>query len=317
MTSRILVTGGAGFIGSHLVDSLIRHQFDVTVIDNLSAGNLKNLKESSTAANYHFIEGDLKNSQSFEAALQNIDLVYHFAANPEVKEIDPKTHFQENQVATFNLLEAMRTRGARTIVFASTSTIYGETLVRPTPENYGPLLPISTYGASKLACEAMIASYAYTYGLRGLILRLGNVIGVRSNHGVIPDFLKKLKQNANSLEVLGDGTQSKSYIHISDCISAIELVVKNFAKSDVRVDAYNVSSADKVTVRRIAEIVLEEAHLDAPIKMTGGVDGGRGWMGDVKLMQLSNQKLRNLGWKEKYASEMAIREAARELILQN
>ena len=317
MTSRILVTGGAGFIGSHLVDSLIRHQFDVTVFDNLTAGNLKNLKESSTAANYHFIEGDLKNPQSIEDTLQNVDLVYHFAANPEVKDIDPKAHFQENQVATFNLLEAMRTSGARTIVFASTSTIYGEASVRPTPENYGPLLPISTYGASKLACEAMIASYTYSYGLRGLVLRFGNVIGARSNHGVIPDFLKKLRQNPNSLQVLGDGTQSKSYIHISDCISAIELIVKNFAKSDARVDVYNISSADKVSVRRIAEITLEEAHLDATIKMTGGVDGGRGWMGDVKLMQLSNQKLRNLGWKEKYASEMAIREAARELILQN
>jgi len=299
------------------VDSLIRHQFDVTVFDNLTAGNLKNLKESSTAANYHFIEGDLKNPQSIEDTLQNVDLVYHFAANPEVKDIDPKAHFQENQVATFNLLEAMRTRGARTIVFASTSTIYGEASVRPTPENYGPLLPISTYGASKLACEAMIASYTYSYGLRGLVLRFGNVIGARSNHGVIPDFLKKLRQNPNSLQVLGDGTQSKSYIHISDCISAIELIVKNFAKSDARVDVYNISSADKVSVRRIAEIILEEAHLDATIKMTGGVDGGRGWMGDVKLMQLSNQKLHDLGWKEKYDSETAIREAARELIRQN
>ena len=316
MTTRILVTGGAGFIGSHLVDSLIRNQFDVTVFDNLSAGNLKNLKQSATAANYHFIEGDLKNPESIGKALQHVNIVYHFAANPEVREVDPGLHFRENQVATFNLLESMRESGTRIIVFASTSTIYGEASTQPTPENYGPLLPISTYGASKLACEAMIASYAYTYGLRGLILRLGNVVGSRSNHGVVPDFLKKLKQKPDSLEVLGDGTQSKSYIHISDCISAIEIVVRNFTKSDTRVDAYNVSSADRVSVRRIAEIVLEEAGANGQIKTTGGVDGGRGWMGDVKVMQLSNQKLQALGWKDQYNSEMAIKQAARELITQ-
>jgi UDP-glucose 4-epimerase len=160
----------------------------------------------------------------------------------------------------------------------------------------------------------MIASYAYTYGLRGLILRLGNVVGARSNHGVVSDFLKKLMQNPDSLEVLGDGTQSKSYIHISDCISAIEITGQNFMRSGKRVDAYNVSSADRVSVRRIAEVVLEEIGVKAQIRTTGGVDGGRGWMGDVKLMQLSNRKLQALGWKEHYNSEMAIKQAARELI---
>ena len=316
MTMRILVTGGAGFIGSHLVDSLVQRELNVTVFDNLSAGNLKNLKQSMNAPNCRFIEGDLKNSESVRKALQNVEVVYHFAANPEVREVDPALHFRENQTATFTLLESMREVGARSIVFASTSTIYGEASTQPTPEDYGPLFPISTYGASKLACEAMIASYAYTYGLRGLILRLGNVVGARSNHGVISDFLKKLKQHPDSLEVLGDGTQSKSYIHISDCISATEIVVGNFLKSDKRVDAYNVSTADRVSVRRIAEIVLEEAGVKGHIRTTGGVDGGRGWMGDVKLMQLSNRKLQALGWKERYSSEKAIKQATRELVRQ-
>ena len=316
MTARILVTGGSGFIGSHLVDLLVEHPLDVTVFDNLSAGNLKNLKQSMTAPNCHFIEGDLKKPESIENALQHVEIVYHLAANPEVRGVDPGVHFYENQVATFNLLEAMRKSGTRTIVFASTSTIYGEASTQPTPEDYGPLFPISTYGASKLACEAMIASYAYTYGMRGLILRLGNVVGARSNHGVIADFLKKLKQNPDSLEVLGDGTQSKSYIHISDCISAIGIIVLNFLNLEKRVDAYNVSSADRVSVRRIAEIVLEEAGGKGQIRTTGGVDGGRGWMGDVKLMHLSNQKLRNLGWTEQYNSEAAIKQATRELMRQ-
>jgi UDP-glucose 4-epimerase len=316
MTTRILVTGGAGFIGSHLVDFLTKHQSDITVFDNLTSGNPENLKLNVNASNYQFTKGDLKTPESIMDALRHIDIVYHFAANPEVREVDPGVHFNENQVATFNLLEAMRNSGTRTLVFASTSTIYGEASIQPIPENYGPLLPISTYGASKLACEGMIASYAYTYGIRGLILRLGNVVGSRSNHGVIVDFLKKLKQNPNSLEVLGDGTQSKSYIHISDCISAIPLILSHFLKSEIRVDAYNVSSADKITVRRIAEIIIEETGARAQIRTTGGIDGGRGWRGDVKFMQLSNQKLQSLGWREQYNSEAAIRQATRELITQ-
>jgi UDP-glucose 4-epimerase len=316
MTTRILVTGGAGFIGSHLVDSLVEHHYDVTVFDNLSSGSRGHLKLSISTGNCHFIEGDLKNSDKVENVLRRVDIVYHFAANPEVRGVDPGVHFYENQVTTFNLLESMRKSGTRNIIFASTSTIYGEALIQPTPENYGPVLPISTYGASKLACEAMIASYAYTYGMRGVILRLGNVVGARSNHGVIVDFLRKLKQNPDLLEVLGDGTQSKSYIHVSDCISAIAIIVAQFLKSETRIDAYNVSSTDKVSVRRIAEIVLEEAGVKGQIRTTGGVDGGRGWLGDVKLMQLSNQKLQNLGWKEQYNSESAVRQATRELISQ-
>lgn len=310
---RILVTGGAGFIGSHLVDSLIEEHADVVVFDNLSNGKKENLSLSMNERTCHFIQGDLKSADTVEKAVKHIDLVYHFAANPEVREIDPKTHFYENQVATFNLLESMRKAETRNIVFASTSTIYGEALIQPTPENYGPVLPISTYGASKLACEAMLTSYAYTYGIRSLILRLGNVVGSRSNHGVIHDFLKKLRKTPTHLEVLGDGTQSKSYIHVADCLSAIKVITGRFLKSELRADVYNVSSADMLSVRRIAEIVLEEAGLESKIRTTGGVNGGRGWLGDVKSMQLSIQKLQSLGWTAQYNSEEAVRRAVREL----
>ena len=314
MTPRILVTGGAGFIGSHLVDSLIEEHAEVVVFDNLSNGNRENLNLSIDERNCHFVQGDLKNADAIEKAMKHVDLVYHFAANPEVRGVEPKIHFYENQMATFNLLESMRKADARNIVFASTSTIYGEALIQPTPENYGPVLPISTYGASKLACEAMVTSYAYTYGVRGVILRLGNVVGSRSNHGVIHDFLKKLKKTPGFLEVLGDGTQSKSYIHLSDCLSAIKVITERFLKSELRADVYNVSSADTVSVKRIAEIVLDEAGLKSEIRTTGGVDGGRGWLGDVKSMQLSIQKLQSLGWTAQCNSEEAVRRAVRELI---
>jgi len=314
--SAILVTGGAGFIGSHLVDSLIQKGADVVVFDNLSSGSKENLHKSMGKPNCKFFQADLKDLNRISDALTNVDLVYHLGANPEVRDVDPKSHFHENQVATFNLLEAMRKSSARKIVFASTSTIYGEASVQPTPEDYGPLIPISTYGASKLACEALISSYAYTYGIRGLILRLGNTIGSRSNHGVIADFLRKLRNNPNVLEVLGDGSQVKSYIHFTDCLSAISVASEKFLQNSARVEIYNVSSVDKITVRRIAEIVLEATGSKAGFQLTGGIDGGRGWMGDVKSMQLSIEKLQSLGWKPKYDSEGAVQKAVRELMNQ-
>lgn len=314
MALRILVTGGAGFIGSHLVDSLVEKGENVVVLDNLSNGSKMNLQRSIVKSNCALIEGDLKDLHKILDALKGIDVVYHLAANPEVRGVDPRTHFYENQVATFTLLEAMRERSTRNIIFASTSTIYGEASTQPTPENYGPLIPISTYGASKLACEALISSYAYTFGIRGLILRLGNVIGSRSNHGVIADFLKKIKKTPNSLEVLGDGNQEKSYIHVTDCLSGIAVAAERFQNANSRVEIYNVGSLDRTTVRRIAEIVLEEASSKATVQITGGVDGGRGWAGDVKSMQLSIQKLQTLGWTPILNSEEAVRRATRELI---
>jgi UDP-glucose 4-epimerase len=313
MSPRILVTGGAGFIGSHLVDMLVQQHAYVTVFDNLSSGSSKNLQISISTDKCHLIKGDLKNPEEIENALRNVDVVYHFAANAEVRDAKPDVHFRENQVTTFNLLESMRKSGTCKVIFASTSTIYGDAHTQPTPETYGPLFPISTYGASKLACEAMITSYAYTYGVRGLIFRLGNVVGSRANHGVIVDFLKKLRHDSGLLEILGDGNQTKSYIHVSDCVFGILLAAEKFFNSNLQVDAYNLSSVDRVSARRIAEIVVEETGLKPEIRTLGGVDGGRGWAGDVKVMQLSVQKLQSIGWTPRHNSEAAIRRAIREL----
>jgi len=319
--SYAIVTGGAGFIGSHLADKLMEKGWRISVVDNLSNGQVKNVERWLNNENFKFIEADLKRSADLEKTLGEADSVFHFAANPEVRigETKPQTHFQENLYSTFNVLEAIR-RGGRveTLVFASTSTVYGEADVLPTLEDYGPLFPISTYGATKLGCEALISSYAFTFGFKALILRLANIVGSRANHGVIFDFINKLRKNPTRLDILGDGTQTKSYLHVEDCVEAILHLHQHFKKNAGKVEVYNVGSDDQVNVRRIAEILVEEMGLQCvTFNFTGGVDGGRGWRGDVKKMRLDIRKLQETGWRQKYGSETAVRLAARETLRTN
>lgn len=305
------MTGGAGFIGSHLVDRLMETGNQVRVIDNLASGQLSNLDRWTGHPGFEFMEGDLLEREASLEALAGCSQVFHLAANPEVQanKAGPEEHFRQNIEATYSLLEAVAEQGgAELLVFASTSTVYGEATVLPTPEEYGPTKPISMYGASKLACEALISAYASTYGFKAVIYRLANVVGPRSNHGVIWDFVGKLRESAEELEVLGDGTQSKSYLYIDDC-------VEGFLRGTEAVDqvaVFNLGSMDRTSVLRIAEIVKEEAgQPEARIRLTGGVDGGRGWKGDVKLMQLDTASLRRLGWAPRYSSEEAVRLTAR------
>jgi len=315
----ILVTGGAGFLGSHVVDALLERKDNVTVLDNLTSGRMDNLRQASVRNGFKFRKIDLKDRFGLIEMLDGVASVFHFAANPEVRvgKTDPAIHFQDNLLATFNLLEAVRVKRDSNIpiVFTSTSTVYGDAARLPTGEDYGPMFPISTYGASKLGCESLISSYAYTHGLRGLILRLGNCVGGRSNHGVIADLVRKLKTDPTELEILGDGTQTKSYIHISDFLTGTFSALEAFMESDRRVDVYNLGSNDRVGVKRIAEIVIDELGLrNVKLKYTGGVDGGRGWLGDVKTMQLSIEKLQALGWRPKFNSEEAVRLATKEML---
>ena len=313
-----MVSGGAGFIGSSLTESLLNDGHKVIVIDNFSSGARKNLQNILDQQRLTIVEADLKKeSAKLREIVQECGLIFHFAANPEVRvgETQPNIHFEENIVATFNLLEAMRKSSApKTIVFASTSTVYGEALEIPTPEDYGPLIPISTYAASKLACEALITSYAYTFNQRALILRFANVNGRGSDHGVIVDFIKRIRENPLQLRILGDGKQEKSYIHIQDCTGAIIHLTNHFFKDDKRVDIFNVGTPDTITVRDIAKIIASATnHPEIEFKFTGGVDGGRGWKGDVKTMQLSITKLLKTGWKPKHNSKQAVELAVKEL----
>jgi len=316
--SKVLVTGGAGFIGSHLVDRLMEMRCFVRVVDNLSSSSLDNVKRWLGDYSFYFVRGDLKDLAVAEKAVNGVDVVFHLAANPEVRigEVNPSIHFRENLLTTFKVLEAMRkSENARLIVFFSSSTVYGEPDRFPTPEDYGPLLPISVYGASKLGCESLISSYCHTFGFRGLIFRLANIVGYRSTQGVIADFINKLQKNPKELEILGDGSQSKSYLHVKDLVNALFLALKRFIDGEKYVEVYNVGSFDQVDVERIAEIVTEEMGLqNVEFKLTGGVDGGRGWRGDVKTMLLSIGKLSDLGWKPSLNSEEAIRLSCRELL---
>jgi len=313
---KMLVTGGAGFIGSHLIDALIARRINICVFDNLTAGHLQNIKPWLKDPSFNFIKGDLLNPADLtKIEKTRFETVFHLAANPEVRVglTDPGTHFQQNVVATHNLLEQLRKTGnASTLIFASTSTVYGEPTKIPTPEDYAPLKPISTYGASKLACEALISAYAYTYDFKAVIYRLANIVGPRSKHGVIYDFIQKLNKNPKELEIRGDGTQNKSYLYISDCIEAMLLGPE---KTTEPVEIYNVGSEDQIDVKTIAEIVAEEMGLEnVEFKFTGGVDGGRGWKGDVKNMLLDISKIKTLGWKPKHNSEQAMRRSTKDIL---
>ncbi len=312
---KIFVTGGAGFIGSHLVDRLCQNNFDVVVFDNLSAGRKENIEKWFETSNFKFVFGDLLLSEKIPHDLSGCETVFHLAANPEVRagSENPTLHFEQNVLATFNLLEAVRkAESVKTLVFTSSSTVYGDAYEIPTPENYAPLKPVSVYGASKLASEALIASYAYTYGFKAVIYRLANIVGARTKHGVIHDFIRKLKENPKSLEILGDGTQKKSYLHVSDCLEAMLIGLE---ASKEKVEIYNIGSDDQVGVKEIADIICGKMGLNnVQYMFTGGVDGGRGWKGDVKFMLLNSNKLKQLGWKPKFNSRQAVERAVEEIL---
>jgi len=294
--SKVLVTGGAGFIGSHLVDLLLERGNEVTVVDNLSAGKRENVNPDA-----EFIKGDLKDKEFVMENVKGFDVVYHLAANPDVRlgEEDKEVHVRENILVTHNILEAMRINGVKKIAFTSTSAVYGIARVIPTPESYGPLMPISLYGASKLGAEALICAYS-EFGIQSWIFRLANIIGPRSTHGVIIDFIKKLDKNPEELEVLGDGNQTKSYLYVKDCVEAMCFAVE---RANEKINIFNIGSRDTITVREIAELVIERKSPGARIRFTGGTQG---WRGDVPKFLLDITKIRELGWEPKHDSRNSV-----------
>ena len=306
-----LVTGGAGFIGSHLVDALVDRGYKVRVIDNFSSGRESFLSHHDGNGAVEIFRGDLLDNEAVLSAMDGIETVHHLAANPDIRlgtEVTD-TDLKQGTIATYNVLEAMRVCGVKRISFSSTSAIYGEATEMPTSETYGPTLPISLYGASKLACEALITAWIGTFGAQGFIHRFANIVGPRGTHGVIFDFIHKLKKDPTRLEVLGDGKQEKSYMSANDCVRSMLHVLDN---NDEDMNLYNLGTGDTCSVSRIAEIVVEESGLKGvKLEFTGG---SRGWAGDVPKTYLDVSKLLRTGFEPSTMSEQSIRDTARSLI---
>ena len=302
---KCIVTGGAGFIGSHLVDLLVAENQQVTVIDSMVAGRMANIEKN--LSKIEFVQADLL-KDGWQKYFAGADRVYHIAADPDVRGSARKSFevYENNVTATVRVLEAMKKYEVRQIVFTSTSTVYGEASVIPTPETYSPMIPISIYAASKLACEAMISSYAATYGWNAWVYRFANIVGPRSTHGIIYDFVQKLRENPKELEILGNGTQSKSYLAVENCVKAMIFAPEI---SHDTFNFFNVGSEDWVNVKRIAELIVEEMDLkNVKFNFTGG---DRGWVGDVPLMRLGIDKIKSFGWKPEITSEESVRRAIR------
>jgi len=307
---KYFITGGAGFIGSHMTDALMERG-EVTVFDNLTSGRMDHLVLHQNNPTFKFVEGEISDLDHLIRAMEGHDAVCHFAANPDIARSMQETYLdiREGTILTYNVLEAMRKNGVKEILYPSGSGIYGDLGTIPTAEDFGPLLPISMYGASKLACEGLISAFCHMFEMRGWAFRFANVVGERQTHGVGYDFINKLKADPAELAILGDGTQSKSYIHVSDVIRAMLFAYEN---ADERVNIFNVATDDYIDVSTIAEIVIEEMGLDGVKLNYSG--GDRGWKGDVPKVRFDLAKIHGLGWKSKYNSEEAIRLSIHEML---
>ncbi|WP_050033519.1 NAD-dependent epimerase/dehydratase family protein [Halorubrum halophilum] len=301
--STALVTGGAGLVGSHLAARLLDRGATVRVADDLSKGDRERVPDGA-----EFIEADLTDPDDVaEAVTDDLDVVFHFAAYTDTNYDDDRELFEDNTAMTYNVLERMHEVGVDRLAFTSSSTVYGEA-PRPTPEDYGPLEPISIYGSSKLADEALISTHAHSYGVRSWVFRFANIVGPHQRGNVIPDFIQKLDADPSELEILGDGRQEKSYMHVSECVDAIQHVVEH---ADEDLNVYNLGTETTTSVTDIADIVSDELGVDPEYDYTGG---DRGWTGDVPKMRLSIEKLADLGWEPSIESDEAVRRSARELI---
>jgi UDP-glucose 4-epimerase len=370
------VTGGAGFIGSSLVNFLmVSRNYHVTVLDNLSRGSKENISSWLVSPNFKFVLADLlddSKTSALQQAVDNSDIIFHLAANPEVVVGADNTRidFRQNVQATYNLLEAIREsqlnpdqnsnsnkKNTKQLIFASSSTVYGEADKRPTPENFSPLHPISLYGATKLAGEAIISGYCHMFGIQCVVARLANIIGARNTHGVVYDFITKLISHPDYLDILGNGQQNKSYLHIDDCISALVLLLEriqvnledadsddhneknnylqnlssdnkkihqnrsNHQKKQSSLEVFNVGSDDTINVLQISQIVIDKLSLtNNKVRkiFKDNFEGGRGWKGDVPEFWLDCSKLKAAGWRPKYSkSRDAIIQACTEYLRTN
>jgi len=299
-----LVTGCAGFIGSNIVDELLKKKFFVIGVDNFRTGKKLHIKDHLKNKNFIFKKKDLTKMYDVKSVFKKkINIIFHMAANADVRKgyLNPLNDLKYNTIMTSNILEQVRIKKIKKFIFCSTGSIYGESKTIPTPENDNFPVQTSMYGASKLACEGLIQAYSEAYGIKSYIFRFVSILGPRYTHGHIIDFFKKLKKNKNRLKILGDGNQKKSYLHVKDCVSAILHVINK--KINNKVNIYNLGTDESITIKESAKIICNYLNLKPKIYYTGGI---RGWIGDVPVIKLKTQKIKSTGWKPKYSIKNSI-----------
>lgn len=309
MVEQVFIVGGAGFIGSHFTDRLLSDPQvrRVSVYDNFSSGREWHLERHLGDPRLNLIRADLNDNKVLRSSLKGHELVIHLASNPDIARAaeEPSVDFDQGTYLTHLVLEAMRMDSeARRILYASGSGVYGDLGEAEVHEDHGPLRPISTYGASKLAGEALISAYCHLFGFSGRVLRFGNVVGPRQTHGVGLDFVRKLVGDPTRLRILGDGNQSKSYIHVSDVVEAALLAGKT---SENGYEAYNVATEDYVSVRQIADLAIECLGIDPTSVRLEFTGGNRGWEGDIPVVRMNTGRVRSLGWANSMSSTEALR----------
>jgi UDP-glucose 4-epimerase len=312
------ITGGAGFIGSHLVDRLLQEGNRVTVYDNLSLASDENIKQHFGKENFNFIKADLLDFDTLKEAMKGQDIIWHLGANTDIPTGNKITDLDLKNctIATRNVLEAMRQLELNKILFTSSACVYGDAGAVSLSESYGPLLPICLYGAGKLAGEGLMSAYSHLFGIQAWIFRFANVVGARMNHGVIFDFIQKLKKNPKELEILGDGKQEKPFFLVEDCIEGMLHAFNNveYKDPDKQYDVYNLGCNSFTSVTKIAQIVAKEMGLkDVKLKYTGGK---RGWPGDAPVVHYNIDKMKKFGWQAKHTSDEAVRIAAQRILKQ-
>ena len=315
LSERFFLVGGAGFIGSHFVDRLLADGIadGVTVYDNFSSGRRWHLEKHDGDSRLAVVEGDVRDLESLVTVMQGHQVVIHLASNPDIARAatEPAVDFDLGTLLSHHVVEAARRASAQRILYASGSGVYGDLGETDVDEDWGPLVPVSTYGASKLAGEALLCSYCFMFGLSGVSFRFGNVVGPRQTHGVGFDFVRKLVADPTRLEIMGDGSQSKSYIYVDDIVEA---VLTAHRKAPQPYTAYNVATGDYITVAEIADLAAEAVGLDPGDVRYEYTGGDRGWRGDVPVVRLNTDRIRGLGWSPTRSSREAIQASLLELL---
>jgi len=307
---KILIFGGAGFIGSHLTERLLRDGASVTVFDNLKTGRTANLAKVWQHPGFRFLEGDVREKEKVEATVPGHEIIFHFCDDSDIRSAaeHPDTYVEQNIMGLFYVLESMRKHGIRHILFPSSTTVFGELANPPASELHGPMIPLTLYGGAKLAAEGLISAWAHTYDFHAVVFRFVGIIGGRMDHGVVHDFVRKLQKDPTQLEILGDGSQRRSFVLVDDCVEAM---LYAFAKAEKNYNLVHIGNADQITINETAGAICEVMKLtNVKLRPTGGKVG---WKGDVTSNFIGTETLTAWGWKPPRSSREAVCEAAGRL----